>query len=620
MSLHKSPILLLVSALMLILAQNRAAVAQKVSIRLNYKESHPATYHYAVADAFFISIINVDHDTKAKFLDSTKIWAKKVDTNQVGTNASLTELIAIDNAKKPDSIKRDAKLTIDNLEFELSVLNITKGDTLFIKPFLNGKLADSSITITLAAKQKMGDTETHSLPCPVDTIEFTDESMFAGIRPNEIIPIADQSGSNADFLIFYNYQTGVFYNYKLKKNALGEKSTNHGPMLSGSANGSSGKQGADTRNRFRYVTVKKRNPSAGDQFKFEVINKPIDEQLSLHVTYDDYFLDEGSTFSAFFTGKAQQLLFPGQTADTRNSTPLTKQEALIINNTICDSLMLVKLEKQLDDYGRRFPINSVTISRNLQNIAVIRKRIDSAFGLHGQGLETLAVRDGFGPTLADVIKDISKKLDGLTDAKPLFFSTARLHDNDVLNIQIKDGTQNVVKDESFRIGWGIKIDFSVGVFLSGLTDRTYTFKDTLVQISDGNSSSPRDTSGRILIPEKKDDMNLGFGTLAHVYTRVSSNLNAGLVCGVMSNSDLNLRLLAGGSLMFSSLFGSHMRVAFSGGISWGQVKRLSEAYETGYHTEAGKPYFYPSNINAPNTVNVWRNSWFFGMTFNFGKK
>jgi hypothetical protein len=88
----------------------------------------------------------------------------------------------------------------------------------------------------------------------------------------------------------------------------------------------------------------------------------------------------------------------------------------------------------------------------------------------------------------------------------------------------------------------------------------------------------------------------------------------------MTSTNLNLRLMLGGSVMISSLFGSNNRISFSGGIVWGKVKRLSvkdEDFLNHPRMINNLPDFY-NQASAPQPIDRNEHSWFFALTLNFG--
>ncbi len=90
--------------------------------------------------------------------------------------------------------------------------------------------------------------------------------------------------------------------------------------------------------------------------------------------------------------------------------------------------------------------------------------------------------------------------------------------------------------------------------------------------------------------------------------------------GLMTSTNLNLRLMLGGSFMVSSLFGSNNRVSFSYGRVWGKVARLSSQHQDYFEKprEVNKiPEFY-SGASAPQPIQRNEGSWFFAITMNFG--
>jgi hypothetical protein len=311
--------------------------------------------------------------------------------------------------------------------------------------------------------------------------------------------------------------------------------------------------------------------------------------------------------------------------DTGKTKPIEGQSKATELREPTNAEKLTMLHAQLVDYVSVFRVSSCTIDEHFRNLPLILTNINKAFGTTAAGVISLTghLKNKFAGSdeLRQLVDEIGNLLTLLKDLKPLAYTTLRAKNRDYLTIKTFDGNNaEIIPEKNIRMSGGLKIDFSAGFVLSGLRDFSYILKDTSVKYQpDPDQSALADTSGNIIIKENIGKRQVGVGILTHIYPRISSDYNLGVTVGLMSSTELDLRFMLGGSLMLSSLFGSNNRVSFSGGIVWGKVKRLSNAYYEGYKVINDKPVFYPATT-AINTVTVpvTEHSWFFAVTMNFG--
>ena len=246
-----------------------------------------------------------------------------------------------------------------------------------------------------------------------------------------------------------------------------------------------------------------------------------------------------------------------------------------------------------------------------------------------------------------LIKDIEYNYGILMSKKAkssIFSSSKKTPNTDEFVTTLK--TKNVITPfytDTFKTSWGLKIDFSTGIFINGLSNNEFgttphTFryretKDTVVVRGGVGIDSVmytgqiKNTTGN-LISSNNPKMSYSAGFLVHVYPRTGTFVNAGMVTGVTINNSNSspIQLMLGGCLMFNA--GKSSRVSIVGGCTWGQVKELSEAtspYQLNrdsdpdnrlYNSINDVPRFY-SGSSELLTYNKWKKSWFFGITYNF---
>ncbi len=321
-------------------------------------------------------------------------------------------------------------------------------------------------------------------------------------------------------------------------------------------------------------------PSVGSQLKFQVINQPLADKSKIVVNDSDLFINNASFQSVVSNQLASTLLSTSRNAAASPETSKTTANATGENTTIKpepDSVRIQRLLAELSNYLNALNISPCTIAENRNNLMIIKSRIQSQFNLSTDVLNDLVKK--FDTTnQKDIAVAVKNIVSGLDSLKPLVYSTPRLVNRDYINIKVINGNNETIADENIRTSFGLKIDYSAGVFLTGLRDDNFIFIDTTVSYRRSDSTIA-DTSGNFVRKQTPNNLNVGFGVLVHAYPRISSNYNLGITTGFMATTNLDLNILLGGSFMLQSLFGSNNRVVFNGGIAWGKVKRLSAAYQ-----------------------------------------
>jgi hypothetical protein len=372
-------------------------------------------------------------------------------------------------------------------------------------------------------------------------------------------------------------------------------------------------------------------PHVGSQIRFEVINQPLDKPLRLSVNEEDVFNSGATQFAALISGLVNSNIINPVLGDTVVKGASSKEQMADTSKDISQKLDAVI--PQIAKYISAFKISSCAIQQHNVNLPKIIAGVSDYLGL-GLGSATLdQLSAGLKKKINDEEKDSGKKaiaiekvgniiaaLKALENVQPLAYTTLRAKNRDYIEIKYTDANNVESKPENIRMSGGMKIDFSGGFVLTGLRDYSYALKDAVVQYTPAGASALRDTTGNVIIKEDEGKNQVGVGMLSHFYPRISSHYNIGGTVGLMTSTNLNLRIMLGGSVMISSLFGSNNRISFSGGVVWGKVNRLSvqnEDYLDHPRFVNGQPQFY-SQASAPQPVSRSDHSWFFAITMNFG--
>jgi hypothetical protein len=384
----------------------------------------------------------------------------------------------------------------------------------------------------------------------------------------------------------------------------------------------------------RYIKIAPKwfQPSVGSQIRFEVINQPVNSTFKLSVDEQDVFNGGASQFAALISSLVNtNIITPVSGAasaskakdGTVNATGGTVEDTCLLNS-------LDAVSNQLLEYIIAFKVSSCAIEKHRTNLPLILAKINQQFDLSAMDLEEL--RTLLAQKIGDEVQDADKKakalkkvesivnaLKGLQTVTPIAYTTLRAKNRDFIEIKYIGADNVASKPENIRMSGGMKIDFSAGFVLTGLRDFSYALKNTAVNYTPAVGAA-RDTTGDVIVKEDDGKNQVGVGLLTHFYPRLSSHYNIGGTVGLMTSTSLNLRVMLGGSVLISSLFGSNNRVSFSGGVVWGKVKRLSTQYQDFYEKPRmvnKVPEFY-SGASTPPTIDKNEHSWFFAITLNFG--
>lgn len=245
---------------------------------------------------------------------------------------------------------------------------------------------------------------------------------------------------------------------------------------------------------------------------------------------------------------------------------------------------------------------------------------------------------------ATVIKNIENNFNTAISKKPKFsiFSVSKKISNtdEVISSLKTSKNSTPFYIDTFKTSWGLKIDFSTGVFINGLSNpsfvlsqHNYRYKERRDTINSAGVLVPiytgviRDTAGN-LIQTNEPKISYSAGFVVHVYPRTGGFVNGGLITGITINNNNSspIQLMLGGSIMFNASKSS--RVSIVGGITWGQVTELStvavpfkwnpdaDPDNKLYDSRTDIPKFYSGSSDL-STFNKWKHSWFFGITYNF---
>jgi hypothetical protein len=201
---------------------------------------------------------------------------------------------------------------------------------------------------------------------------------------------------------------------------------------------------------------------------------------------------------------------------------------------------------------------------------------------------------------------------------PPLYNWLQIKNNDVVKLNFEHYSNNKKKSahELELLTWGgLKIDFSTGFVVHGLTNENYLLKDSVhFRDNEANiySQRPNDTIAvtevhqNIITNDPLGDFNYAFSAMSHLYFRTGTRVNVGLTTGFTTDLQSDFRFLAGASF----LLGSEKRWVISGGIIGGKHTVLSDGFKIGD--------VYSADNNTPPTKQEMDYKWFIGISYNLG--
>ncbi|BDS10442.1 esterase-like activity of phytase family protein [Aureispira anguillae] len=453
---------------------------------------------------------------------------------------------------------------------------------------------------------------------------------------------------------------------KKKKKKKKEENKDQEPKPKNNNNNSTDKKKECTNNNckafnFEYVKPKKVIfPIAGREMLFVVIEE--DESINLEVGSEQYFLEYESAFKTIIESG-------GKPAPASDATPKAKSKASDVGDDKAELVEEKESRTQLDKLAILREALATLNKHHHAKVIISQQYYDDLFCLR------FSIMEEFGT--GNFIKDSVSRANLIIEAKQLetellkvfsdnptpkalfligaikvaylefalkqlegyktYFRQITIPDEDVFKFTLKKGEGNAIKNilsRSFRVSGGFKIDFSAGVFLSGLSTREYVvqthhYKYKTASFSVNSSGGIdttytgqlRDTSGyKIHIKDPK--MNYGVGLLSHAYFRTGLHSNFALSTGLLVN-DVGVQILVGGSLLLNI---KNSRLSLTSGLVIGQRRIISPTAEPYLWDETekdGSVYDLPGevpvlyNVTDVPTFVQWNCSWFFGLTYNF---
>lgn len=401
-----------------------------------------------------------------------------------------------------------------------------------------------------------------------------------------------------------------------------------------------GKKDTSCRNgrkfQYEYPAVKKSiRPRAGEMLAVTIIAHK-DSSVIIDSNAVNYFLDSASVFgksladTAAFSGEPSLEMLPGKEDSLKTAASLR-----ILSGA-------VSLSDELIGFNQRYQALKVVQEKYQEALNCLQLRIVRFFSLKAiplsgnelaSAIESQLKKSGLPckyheqacHVLSLIAAEYDKALQYQSDYRT-YTQVFQVPNADELSIGIR--TKNVAKalyHHDFPIKGGLKIDFSTGVFVTGLNSVNFVTSSQRFLFKDSARGLSRDTTGN-LIGHDTRKFNFNTGLMVHIYPRTGRLWNVGGVAGVViNNGDFNMML--GGSAMFRM---GKARFSLVGGLAIGKEKMLDANQQQYLHTASmnppGKVYVQNSDDNRLprfftetniSTYDKLKLSWFMGITYNF---
>ena len=247
----------------------------------------------------------------------------------------------------------------------------------------------------------------------------------------------------------------------------------------------------------------------------------------------------------------------------------------------------------------------------------------------------------------DVVNEYKKTLNKVSHRR-IYIMSKQVPDEDLVKIGLKQvKADKKIKEYSLLVKGGYKIDFSSGVFVSGIPSTDFILqqfnfsyresKDTVVLIN----GAPHDSiiySGNVahttgnFIRRNENKVSYMAGMFAHMYRRSGHAFNWGAGVGFSINTEGRPYVMAGLSAMLNS--GATRRICLIAGIIGGKEKTLAgsasgfeankdlEAHDNSaiiYENAHKLPRYYDTGKDlSVDVYDKFKVSWFVGLSFNLG--
>lgn len=390
--------------------------------------------------------------------------------------------------------------------------------------------------------------------------------------------------------------------------------------------------------------VKRLAPTVGRSLLVSVINyHPYRDSFVFAIDYNDRFVENAALFSSAFNNAGG--LVPKATPPSGIETGKIGEQGSNGKKATINTYknLFDKLGLELKQYYEsKFQQERLDVSIVANAVGYIKSRMaDTSFlgvtdfseaGIIKRAEELVEKQKSIDPktTLDDYFKSARNAaywFAKVANYRVFDSKSILIQNRDVINLTLNkyhNGQLKTISNEalrSYHTSGGFKIDFSVGLFGSGLINKSYTTIGQVVMdtayFQNPNGTIDRDSIVAIDSVEMrkiiKDDLgkfDIGPAIFLHGYWRTGIDINISGTFGLSINQSGSPRFLLG----LSALFGKDSRWVISGGGAWSKIKDLASGYE--------ENQVIPTSVLLQNstlpTKDVWKSNLFIAVSWNFG--
>lgn len=358
---------------------------------------------------------------------------------------------------------------------------------------------------------------------------------------------------------------------------------------------------------------------------------PYRDSISVAVSYSNRFLEHAATFTTAFNTNFN--LSDTEAIDDENTAESSSKDGK--DKTIIEKFTILREELKAF-YTTTWNQSHLSVAYLDKSVTYINSRLNEVFGITDYspngiidaGLKHIGkLPDGSNAEdFIEIVRDAARYYKLVVSYRVFDSHSFLIKNRDEINFQVnkfRDKHKVTLEQEekNLQITGGVKIDFSLGLFSTGLMDKMFTSTSvsapsdtTFLSLPNGVIdfdsivSINRDIRKDSILRDDHGRFSYGPAVFSHVYWRSGSFINVGVTFGFSIDQQATPRYLLGGSIML----GNHQRFVMSGGVAFGQRKQLASGLKEGQLVTLSS---YP-NSTLPTTDRS-DTSWFFSISYNF---
>lgn len=295
-------------------------------------------------------------------------------------------------------------------------------------------------------------------------------------------------------------------------------------------------------------------------------------------------------------------------------------------------IMLQSAFRDVSQYTNKLKMQNCLTSEEIDTISNYRRKVNEAFDFvqktNAEFQILISYLDIDNKIYSDIAKGINtnylgltsymKVLDVLEDNNTIEFTlptSTNLKNIDLIRYKI-DRTDKVAGGQQsytydLWVRGGLKVDFSVGIFASGLTDiqfQKYQY-----------DSAGKMTDSVEISRQKTGDYSFGFGGMINITPRLGASwVNAGLSLGIIYSTNQRLQFITAGAFHL----GKTERLILHAGVGFGFINSIDRSQQHMTVVEKDNVYRVKASVNDYSipTLQKFSVKPIFGISYNLSGK